>query len=309
MRLYDRIRIESLAYLCDIPKFDKRKDRHMKKFLTEKYGHLRFQHSLAETPNPGKFERHCHNSFELIYVLRGEGKYIVESVEYPLVPNTILLLRPYEYHYVCPQKDKPYERYVIHFSHELLLDAVENLSILQSLGNNGTGVYFPCESIGSLIQSQFEMLDLDFVADGEKSTAFPTRAETLLRTAVNQILLFLSYLKPDSPNENEKEWIGSVMRYLNENLSEDISLEDTAKRFFVSKYHLCHVFKEHTGISLFSYLTTKRIALAEQLLEDGVPASEVADRVGFRDYSVFYRAYRKQTGKSPSKAKIKHPAN
>ena len=56
-------------------------------------------------------------------------------------------------------------------------------------------------------------------------------------------------------------------------------------------------------MSVFSYLATKRIALAEQLLEDGLPANEVAERVGFHDYSVFYRAYKKTTGRSPSQVK------
>ena len=277
----------------------------MKKFYTEKYGSLRFFHTLTDSPDPAKFERHCHNKYELIYVLRGKGKYIVESAEYPLSPNTVLLLRPYEYHYVCPEKATPYERYVIHFSEKLLLDATKYLSIVQSNKSNGTGIYFPSDSITPSIRTQFETVDLEQISDIEKNAAFPSRAETLLRTSVNQILLFLSYLNPNSPNETEKEWIGNVMRYLNENLSSDISLDDTARRFFVSKYHLCHSFKEHMGVSLFSYLTTKRIALAEQLLEDGLPATEVSERVGFGDYSVFYRAYRKQTGKSPSKAKVK----
>ena len=54
---------------------------------------------------------------------------------------------------------------------------------------------------------------------------------------------------------------------------------------------------------MFSYLTTKRIALAQQHLEEGMPAIRVAESVGFRDYSVFYRAYKKITGESPSRAK------
>jgi AraC-like DNA-binding protein len=57
------------------------------------------------------------------------------------------------------------------------------------------------------------------------------------------------------------------------------------------------------GVSIFSYLTTKRIALAQQMLEDGTPAVDAAYQVGFGDYSVFYRAYRKITGESPAKTK------
>ena len=277
----------------------------MKKFITEQYGHVHFHHSITEIPNSEKFERHCHNSYELIYVVRGNGKYVVEGAEYPLCPHTVLLLRPYEYHYVCPTSDTPYERYVIHFSQELLLDAAKELPFVKNSANTGTGVYFPTEAVHSLILTQLKTLDLDFVSDTEKGMDTPSRSETYLRSAVNQILIVLSYVQPNAPQSAETEWVGRIMRYLNENLSEDISLEETARHFFVSKYHLCHAFREHTGISVFSYLTTKRIALAEQLLEDGIAATEVAFRVGFRDYSVFYRAYRKITGESPIKAKSK----
>lgn len=167
------------------------------------------------------------------------------------------------------------------------------------------GVYFPKEEVSLLIRSQFEMLDLDLMSDGDKASAIPSRAETILRTTVNQILIFLSFLQSNTPKATENEWVADVMRYLNENLAQEITLEETARHFFVSKYHLCHTFREHTGVSVFSYLNTKRIALAEQLLEDGITAADVAFRVGFRDYSVFYRAYKKITGESPSRTKRK----
>ena len=273
--------------------------------LKQKFEHIHVYHTMTEFPDASKFERHCHNSFELIYVLRGKGKYVVEGVEYPLAPNTILLLRPNEYHYVCPQESTPYERYVIHFDEEILFGATKTLSIIQATETGTAGIYFPHDSIDPMIRSQFEITNIDFSADDKQASARPSRAETLFRTMTNQALILLSYCKPNVPTAGENEWMSAVMRYLNEHLSDSISLEEIAHRFFVSKYHLCHSFKEHMGVSLFSYLTTKRIALAEQLLEDGLPATEVAERVGFGDYSVFYRAYRKQTGKSPSKTKVK----
>ena len=38
---------------------------------------------------------------------------MVEGVEYPLRPQTLLLTRPYEFHYVCPDAGTEYDRYVI----------------------------------------------------------------------------------------------------------------------------------------------------------------------------------------------------
>ena len=165
------------------------------------------------------------------------------------------------------------------------------------------GIYFPNDQTTPTVLSQLQALDKTLHGHACSPTEFPSRAETLLRIMLNQILILLSYLRADAPEDAENEWIAGVIRYLGEHMTEDISLEEMARHFFVSKYHLCHAFHNHTGTSVFSYLTTKRIAMAQQYLEDGMPACDAADRVGFRDYSVFYRAYRKITGESPSQTR------
>ena len=272
-------------------------------FFTQHFGGASFYHSHSETPDAKRFERHCHNNYELIYVVKGKGKYVVESAEYPLLPNTVLLLRPYEYHYVCPQSDSAYERYVFHFSSNLFLDAADRLEMTNQNKTGSAGIYFSDDQTTPTVLSQLQMLNETLSSRPSALTEQPSRAETLLRITINQILILLSYLRADAPEDAENEWIAKVIRYLGNHMNEDISLEEMARHFFVSKYHLCHTFRNHTGTSIFSYLTTKRIALAQQYLEEGMPANDAADRVGFHDYSVFYRAYRKITGESPSRTK------
>ena len=268
-----------------------------------KYPGTVFHHSLTEEPDAKQFERHCHSGYELIYVSRGKGKYIVESAEYPLLPNTVLLLRPYEYHYVCPQKDCAYERYVIHFSEKLLLDIAESLDLINPQKTGSFGVYFSEDAVDQNVRAQFKVLSHVLSMQDGQSTGASSRHEAIVTTMVNQILILLSYLQAHTPTQTENELVANVIQYLGEHLADDVSLEEMARHFFVSKYHLCHAFHAHTGTSVFSYLTTKRIALAQQHLEEGMPAIRVAESVGFRDYSVFYRAYKKITGESPSRAK------
>ena len=99
---------------------------------------------------------------------------------------------------------------------------------------------------------------------------------------------------------NEGELGARVIRYLNENITRDVSLDSLAKRFFVSKYYLCRAFKKHNGISVHGYINQKRVMYAKQLIESGETASGAAYKVGFGDYSAFYRAYVKLVGKAPT---------
>lgn len=248
---------------------------------------------MTEHPDPARFERHCHRKYELLYVVRGKGKCIVEGSEYPMTDGSVFLLRPFEYHYVCPDPDYPYERYVCNFTSEALLDATRELPMISAKSH---GIYFPSQVTDNNFCNVAAMSDGLFSEDGIKSP----RSEAMAVSLLNQLLLLLGGGEDSSHVRPADEPIGDIIDYLNRHLDEKITLEQTAKRFFISKYYLCHLFRKHTGVTVLSYLNSKRIALAYHLIASGEPPTEVAYRVGFQDYSTFYRAYKKETGRAPT---------
>ena len=67
---------------------------------------------------------------------------------------------------------------------------------------------------------------------------------------------------------NHVEYIGdsasndkilSILSYLNEHLTEDISIDELSARFFLSRYYLMHTFKEQTGYTIVSYISTNHL--------------------------------------------------
>ena len=94
--------------------------------------------------------------------------------------------------------------------------------------------------------------------------------------------------------------IVSILQYLNLHLTEPLSIDELATRFYISKYHMMRRFKEETGYTIHSYIAEKRLLLARQLLSTGQPVTEVCYQAGYQDYSTFSRAYRKRLGASPS---------
>ncbi len=263
------------------------------------YEQVTFSHRLTESPDKAAYASHCHNHYELLYVAQGYGKYIVEGAEYPLCPHSVFLFRPTEYHYVRADEDTPYERYVIGFSESFLSGTSDEFPILHKTKALEKALYFPPEAVSEPLVKQFETLAYKPLFS-DRPASDPLILP-MIRSVIGQILVYLSLVKPSYTAISEDALTRDVLGYLNEHLGEDITLESTAKHFFVSKYYLSHTFRKHTGISLYTYLTTKRITTAKQLLSAGVPAAEAAFRVGFHDYSSFYRAYKKQTGKSPSR--------
>lgn len=92
----------------------------------------------------------------------------------------------------------------------------------------------------------------------------------------------------------------AVMRYVEENISRPISLSDIAGALFISKYHMSHVFKRETGISVGEAVLRRKVEHADTLLAAGVPAHRVSEMVGFNHYSAFFRIYKRIKGRAPT---------
>ena len=92
----------------------------------------------------------------------------------------------------------------------------------------------------------------------------------------------------------------NIINYLNEHFNEPITLDSLAERFFLSKNHLNRSFRKATGTTVRDYLIGKRVTYVQQLLINGIPATQAASLAGFGDYTSFYHAYVKRFGHSPS---------
>ncbi len=85
----------------------------------------------------------------------------------------------------------------------------------------------------------------------------------------------------------------SICDYINQNCTENLSLDTVADMAGFSKFHFSRLFKEFTNVSFYKYLNARRIACAERLLIDPkLNITEVAFRSGFNNISAFIRMFR-----------------
>ena len=98
----------------------------------------------------------------------------------------------------------------------------------------------------------------------------------------------------------EKEYICYGNENRNRNLSENLSIDHLAERFFFSKYHMMRKFKKETGYTIHTYFISKRLLHARSLIAQGTPVMKAAMQSGFQDYTAFVRAYKKQFGTVPT---------
>lgn len=93
--------------------------------------------------------------------------------------------------------------------------------------------------------------------------------------------------------------VGRVILYMEEHLTEELSLDDLAEKVELSKYQLIRRFQEEEGTTPWKYVIQKRLEKARQLLESGIPPGQVAAEAGFYDQSHFCKSFRDEIGQTP----------
>ncbi len=103
-----------------------------------------------------------------------------------------------------------------------------------------------------------------------------------------------------SPRKSGREKASALIRYIDENIKEELSYKKLADMLHISPKNLYKLFKRETGFTLSRYIKERRIIIAKSLLNSGSSPFEAAEKTGFCDYSTFYRAFRASVGVSPS---------
>lgn len=154
----------------------------------------------------------------------------------------------------------------------------------------------------NLIYSSFFYIITQYFSDGAMS-------EFAVISALLSIICTLGNNpgQPLTPSVRKIEGydrFATLLSYIDAHCNENLTLDKISSRAGFSKYHFDRVFKKYTGITYYEYLSSKRIYNAKELLEAGMPISEIAAKTGFKSLTSFSRAFKKNTGISPSEYRL-----
>jgi len=134
-----------------------------------------------------------------------------------------------------------------------------------------------------------ETIDLIPVKSSEELDA----AATILQ-AITSYVMTNRWVVPE-----KSEFIRQLDRYIEEHLSQTITVEEICTAFRIGRTRLYEISVEYLGCGLAEYIRNQRILHAQRMLrETDIPITDVAYAVGFSDYNHFSRVFKKQTGTS-----------
>ncbi|MDR9852429.1 response regulator [Paenibacillus sp. VCA1] len=102
-------------------------------------------------------------------------------------------------------------------------------------------------------------------------------------------------------HSRENHIIHDIAAYLENHYAEDISLQDMAARFFLSREYISRRFKQEFGVNISDFLAGVRIEKAKLLLlNPQLRIAQIAEMVGYQDEKYFSKVFKKQEGRTPN---------
>ena len=252
-------------------------------------------------PEPVEVDYHDHDFYEIFFFLSGSVEYVIEGKMYALRPGDILLTNNRDLHRPLVSRGKVYERFVFWV----------NQSYVDSICKDGDSVTACFEDAAKrhykLIRPGNEILVFLKRLCVKLEESFDNQAyghRVLQNAYMMEFLVYLNRAYFDTSNaiqtdvtENAK--INLVLEYINLHLSDDLSLDLLAQRFYTSKYYLGNQFKQYTGFTIYQYILKKRLINARLQIRQGVPITDACLNSGFNDYSNFLKAFKREFGTVP----------
>ncbi len=269
-------------------------------YLTENYHYFHLKDTAGQ-----ERDFHFHDFDKLVILLSGRVDYLVERSTYALKPWDILLIGHHIIHKALIDQSQPYERVILYLDRkypERAGDGTNLAECFERADRQGRPLLVPDQESRQVIAGVLKALDIAAADDQFGAQALRDTLVTQLLIAVNRLSLTAGEAaEPAGPQYDPK--IAQALSYINENLSQPLTVEDLAERIYLSKYHFMRLFKAQTGTSVHAYVRQRRLLYAAQLIRRGVNANKAAADSGFEDYSTFFRAFRESFGINPGQLK------
>jgi len=233
-------------------------------------------------------------SYLFIIVLSGKGNFTYQEQTYSLKPYDCVLVDCMEFYTHQSDEAEPWELLWVHFNGK---SAAE---YYQYFTHSNTNIFRPKdpEEYEKLIRHLIEITR-------EKETSWELIASKLITDLLTYCTI-MGHMEYQAVNESIAKKLDSIKDYLDEHFKEKLLLDDIAKSFYISKFHLSREYKRIFGITVIDYITIKRITHAKELLRFTNQSIEaIAADSGYPDASYFNKVFQRTEAMTASEYRKK----
>ena len=245
-------------------------------------------HAIGSAQRQSRRKRDEGNTnTHIIYGAQGEGQLKVNGRTYDVHPGTCFLLPKYVPHDYWPVSEEWVTNWLC-FDGTCLETAMKNLGLEQACV-----VDLPDPTrFDAIFKNIFTELHADHVFGQLRASPYVYRILAEFHMIKREQLLQQYHKAPK---------LRPVLDYIEEHLSDVITLEELAAQMSLTPQHFCRVFKDCTGERPFQYILKRRIQISTRyLIRPELRISEVGQKVGIENSSYFCYNFKRLEGMTPS---------
>ena len=252
---------------------------------------------------------HTHDYFQIYYVINSSLVHHIDGQSSSLSRGDMFIVPPNKMHYVDLQEDS--EFYCISFYPDFLEKSVLPNDIgvlfLQKLQSDAAENIRPKLTIDPTDIYYIEITMAHILKEyTEKSFGYEDIVKKYISLLVS--MFARNYFKEEynalpTTIENNKQYMLLCVEYIEQNYTEDITLEEVCKRSAMSKSNFCALFMEITGYSFNTYLNMCRIEKSKEYIKQNYNISVLYGLCGYNNFSTFHRNFKKIMGITPREYK------
>jgi AraC-like DNA-binding protein len=233
---------------------------------------------------------HSHMQWSLGAITKGQSTFIYRDDQYQVSEGTLVIMNPSWVHACNPIDNQHWSYLMLYVDTDWLTNLRYELGLLKT--DRWEDIPVATLSTPKWYLGYCEMVECLLDTDGaleDKQAAVVEYLSGLMVELSGQV----------SPLTNTPTAMLVLADYLEENASEEVSLETMCELSGYSSGHLIRSFKQYFGLTPHAYLVNHRIQCGQQDLKNGNPIADAAVDNGFADQPHFQRTFKKLLAVTP----------
>lgn len=266
------------------------KSRFVQTEILARPTHLRGVRSV-DAVSTHRFDKHCHDEFGLGILVSGAQQSASGIGAVEARAGDVITVNYGEVHDGAPLGDQPRRWRMLYFEPELLKERFLKDGALPSIEQ--------FEFVAPVVHNPAlfrDVLELTHLLNLPQCEEGKQQVEELFLSIFGE----LNKAGGLGSNSDDAGDLDAVVRFMERNLYDKLSLHDIANVVGLSPYQLIRACKKVYGLTPHRLLVQKRLDAARRLISSGAPLAEAAIDVGFADQSHMTRLFRRKYGLTPN---------
>ena len=246
-------------------------------------------------PRDHYFPGESHDFWELVFVVEGFVAQTADERVYHLSQGNLVFIKPLAFHRMWIERNSP--------TRVILLSFRASGEWMRQLEDS-------CFALNPAQQKHIKkLMDLHekalVLAETTDQHGYRIAVERTVVEAESFLLQLLEKeeVTPALPQGAEAQYT-KIICVMKEHCHEALNLEELAEKCYMSVSNMKRIFRRFSDVGVAKYYLFIRMRRAKELLDEGLPACDVAHQLGFDKVSYFHMVFKREVGMTPNQYKL-----